>query len=100
MEGTKRDELCKFIEDVIASEYAKHKRKSTARVYVYDTEIKIWFNSEKPYLGQKFWELYNNVSEMIAERLKAEGYEESKTGYQYDFMVCTYLKRLPEGKAE
>ena len=90
------DELRKFVEDVIASEYAKHGQVSTAKVYVYDTEIKIWFNTEKPYLGAAFWDMLNHVAENIADRMQEEGFEESGKEYLYDFRVWTFKKRLPE----
>ena len=83
--------LKELIENTVKSTYSEYGYEGTAEVQVIlQKKITITVNTEKPYMGEQFWEFLETVREKLEETLKITGYTPTKTEYYYDFCTITY----------
>lgn len=82
--------LQNFIMKAINETYLSYNELSTAEVKIDKTNIQIMFNSETPYLGKQFWNLLNQISEAIDDKLKQAGYNYKRTEVLYDYIIWHY----------
>ena len=93
MAETERNALEIFIEEEIMKEYAKFGGYSTASVRVTFQKVEIWFNTENPYLGVKFFDFLEELSNAIRKKLIDAGYEPNpETGYLFSFLSWTFQR--------
>ena len=94
MADNARNQLEAFIDEKIKEAYGKYGEFSTASVRVHPDKIEIWFNTEKPYLHMKFWDLLEDVSEAIRSRIAEEGYEtKHESSFMYSLLNWTYHRK-------
>jgi len=86
------DELKKFIKEEVKNAYAVYNEEGEAfRVDIEPRkEVRIWFDTERPYLDRNFWKFLGDVAKRVDERLKQEGYVYRKVEGFYDFLISHY----------
>ena len=94
MAEQERNRLEAFIEDEIMKGYNRYGGYSTASVRVTYHKIEIWFNTEKPYLGSKFFDLLSDVKDAIRSRLIESGYEAIPEEDYLFSMICLTFHRI------
>ena len=93
MENNKSMTLQECIEQKITSAYAKYGGWNSASVIVRRDSVEIWFNTEKPYLGPKFWDFLEEVADSISEPLRKAGYQTNhQSQFLYSLLSWTYKR--------
>ena len=93
MENNKTMTLQDCIEQKINVAYAKFGGWNSASVTVRNDSVEIWFNTEKPYLGAKFWDFLDEVADSISEPLRKAGYQtDHESQYLYSLLNWKYKK--------